>query len=235
MRANWHREHFNPGLLGLFINPFFLARRSLWRAIREVAPQVRGRLLDVGCGTKPYRALFTTRDYIGLDIDSPMAKARGVAELYYDGTTLPVSDGEFDSVLCNQVLEHVFNPDSFVQELHRVLKQNGHLLLTVPFVWDEHEQPIDFARYTSFGLASILQRHGFELLQHRKLMADFSVLPQLLNAYLYKITLAWPKWARWCTCVLLMAPVSIAGLALGSLLPKNEDLFLDQLVLARKI
>jgi SAM-dependent methyltransferase len=234
LRKRWQREQFDPGFVGLFVNPFFLARRSLWRAIRDAAPSVGGRVLDVGCGTMPYRALFATPTYVGLDIDSPSTRARGLADLLYDGRTFPVQDGEFDSVLCNQVLEHVFEPDAFVSELRRVLKPGGHLLLTVPFVWDEHEQPFDCARYTSFGLAALLQRHGFELVHQRKLMADFSVLPQLINAYVYKVVRSWPTWARLCVCALVMSPVSLSGLVLGRILPRNEDLFLDQLVLARK-
>ena len=58
--------------------------------------------------------------------------------------------------MCNQVLEHVFNPDDFVREIARVLKPGGALLLTVPFVWNEHEQPYDYARYSSFGLRAFL-------------------------------------------------------------------------------
>jgi SAM-dependent methyltransferase len=235
LRNLWQKEQFDPGFIGLLVNPFFLARRSLWRAIRDAAPHVSGRVLDVGCGTMPYRALFVTPTYVGLDIDSPSTRARGVAHLLYDGGKFPVQDCEFDAALCNQVLEHVFEPDTFLAEVHRSLKPGGRLLLTVPFVWDEHEQPFDFARYTSFGLAALLNRHGFELVRHRKLMADFSILPQLFNAYVYKIVQAWPTWARLCVCALVMSPASLAGLALGRILPRNEDLFLDQLVLARKV
>jgi SAM-dependent methyltransferase len=66
------------------------------------------------------------------------------------------------------VLEHVFNPDDFLNEVNRVLKPSGKLLLTVPFVWDEHEQPYDYARYSSFGLRSLLEKHGFSIVKHEK-------------------------------------------------------------------
>ena len=65
------------------------------------------------------------------------------ADRSYDGKTFPFSDGEFDAVLTSEVLEHVFNPDEFLSEINRVLRDDGVLLLTVPFVWDEHEQPFD--------------------------------------------------------------------------------------------
>lgn len=62
------------------------------------------------------------------------------------------------------------------------------LLITVPFVWDEHEQPHDFARYTSFGLRHLLEKSGFEIIEHRKSVCDIRVVFQLLNGYIYKKT-----------------------------------------------
>ena len=67
-------------------------------------------------------------------------------------------------MLCNQVLEHVFNPDEFLLKINRVLKNDGKLLLTVPFVWDEHEQPFDYARYSSFGLKALIEKMVLKLL-----------------------------------------------------------------------
>ena len=56
------------------------------------------------------------------------------------------------------------------------------LLLSCPFVWDEHEQPYDYARYSSFGIRHILEQNGFEILELRKSINDFSIFPQLVNA-----------------------------------------------------
>lgn len=103
-----------PGLIGLFVNPFYFAQKGLCKAISELAPSISGRLLDVGCGSKPYKSLFAVEAYIGLDIDSDMSRKRGIADYLYDGTVFPFTDGSFDAVLCNQVLEHVFNPDEFL-------------------------------------------------------------------------------------------------------------------------
>ena len=140
LRQRYQREHFYPGWLGLFINPFYFARAALVNAVRKYAPQLQGNLLDIGCGTRPYEELFIVDEYIGLDIDNESAHMRGGADYYYDGSKFPFPDASFDSALCNQVLEHVFNPDEFLSEIHRVLRQDSRLLLTVPFVWDEHEQ-----------------------------------------------------------------------------------------------
>ncbi len=228
------RESFFPTWLGLFLNPFYLARKGLADKIREYSSSVSGRLLDVGCGSKPYRDLFNVTDYIGLDIDSANSRKRAIADYFYDGSKFPFADKEFEAVLCNQVLEHVFNPDEFLREIHRVLKPGGKLLLTVPFVWDEHEQPYDYARYSSFGLKALLEENGLKIVKHEKLGADASILFQLTNAYLYKITEPWNKYIRLVFTGLVMGSVNLTGILARMVLPKNTDLFLDHIVLAEK-
>jgi SAM-dependent methyltransferase len=235
VRSIYAREQFNPSWLGLLLNPFFLARRGLYRAVRELAPRLTGRLLDVGCGTQPYRDLFpSAREYVGLDIDSDRTRRLGVADLLYDGSSFPLPDAQFDAVLCNQVLEHVFTPDTFIAEIARVLKPGGQLLLTAPFVWDEHEQPVDYARYSSFGLAHLLRRNGLEIVEQRKLLDNAGLLFQLANAYVYRLVQSWPAALRLFVGVGVMAPLTLLGLLVSVVLPRNPDLFLDQVVLARK-
>jgi SAM-dependent methyltransferase len=202
----------------------------------ENAGQMRGRsLLDVGCGTKPYRNLFDVTKYVGLDVDSELTRSRGIADVLYDGKRFPFNDASFDAVLCNQVLEHVFNPDEFVSELARVMVPGGRLILTVPFVWDEHEQPWDYARYTSFGLRHLLEGHGLRITRHDKLLNDISVIAQLLNAYLFKVLDARSSLIRLALTPFIMAPVSLCGWLAGWLMPKNPDLFLDHMIVAEKI
>jgi len=228
-------QQYNPGFLGIWLNPFFHARRQLYRAISDVAPRIGGRLLDVGCGQKPYQHLFRFSEYLGLELDTPDNRQSKKADCYYDGRTIPFPACSFDGVICNQVLEHVFEPEHFLSEILRVLKPDGVLLLTVPFVWDEHEQPWDFARYSSFGLKSLIERRGFKVMEQRKINADVRVIFQLVNAYLYKVL-----WTRFSIvnafiCLVAMAPFNLVGALLWRILPANPDLFLDQLVLARKV
>lgn len=228
------RQMFFPGWLGMFVNPFYFARKYLSSAMHNLSPEISGALLDVGCGSKPYKGLFKVDSYTGLDIDSPITRERGIADKLYDGSEFPYSNDTFDSVLCNQVLEHVFNPSEFLQEINRVLKTGGKLLLTAPFVWDEHEQPYDYARYSSFGLRALLEKNGFVLLQHKKLGADATILFQLANAYLFKVTQTWPLLTKLLFTASVMALINVLGVIAGKVLPGNPDLFLDHVVLAEK-
>jgi SAM-dependent methyltransferase len=230
----WWRQQFEPGPAGLLLNPFYFARRGLRAGLGEFLPQLTGEVLDVGCGRQPYRHLVPAARYVGVDVDTPVTRALGVAELYYDGRKLPVADAAFDAVLCSQVLEHVFTPDGFLREIHRVLRPGGRLLLATPFTWDEHEQPHDFARYSSFGLRALLEQNGFEVVVQRKTCADFRALVQLKAAYLYKVTRTRSRVLNLLAQLLLIAPCNIFGGLLALLLPGNADFYLDNIVLARK-
>jgi len=138
-------------------------------------------------------------------------------------------------VVCNQVFEHIFEPEAFLREIGRVLKNQGRLLLTVPFVWDEHEQPRDFGRYSSFGLRALLSRNGFEVLELRKTVDDIRVIFQMLNAYIFKKTCVRNPYLSLLLTLILIAPFNLAGTVLSWLTPSNGDLYLDNVVLARKI
>lgn len=234
-KAVHRRQDFFPGFLGVFLNPFYIARFGLLKSIKEFGPELSGNLIDIGCGTKPYRTLFDVKSYVGLDIDSTRTRRQGIADYFYEGKGFPLDDSVFDSALCSQVLEHVFNPDEFLSEINRVLKDGGRFLLTVPFVWDEHEQPYDYARYSSYGLRALLEKNQFNVIQHRKIGADASLIFQLSNAYLYKVTLGLPRSIRILSTVTVMALITILGLIAGKIFPDNPDLFLDQVILAEKI
>ena len=235
LKELYKKEQFNPSFIGLFINPFYFARKGLYLNVSKLIVQLDGKLLDVGCGTKPYANLCAVDEYIGLEIDDEGNRNHSYADVFYDGKIIPFDDKIFDSILSNQVFEHVFNPNEFLQEINRVTKVGGKLLLTVPFVWDEHEQPYDYARYSSFGLKYILNEQGFEIVEHKKSNNGLEVIFQLLNDYIYKVTQTKNKYINLCIMLFLMAPINIVGVVLSLILPKNNDFYLDNIVLARKV
>lgn len=234
LRERWRREHYQPSLLGLIVNPFYFARRGLLDELGRHFPRLTGEVLDVGCGCKPYRPLVPATRYVGLDVDNPFTRKVAAADVFYDGGAFPLPDESFDAVLCSQVLEHVFTPEKFLSEIRRVLRPGGRLVLAVPFMWDEHEQPHDFGRYSSFGLRALLERCGFEIVEQRKSMADFGALAQLASAWLFKVVQTRSKWVNLVTQLALIAPINVLGALLRLVLPRSEDFFLDNVVLARK-
>lgn len=236
IRSYIAKQAFNPDLAGIFVNPFFFARKNLYRNIKLHAVRIDGRVLDVGCGKRPYESLFANaKEYIGMDIENPgHDHSNESIDIFYDGKTFPFPANSFDSVLTNQVFEHVFNPSNFIQEINRVVKPGGCLLLTVPFAWDEHEQPYDFGRYSSFGISHILQTNGFEIISFTKSTKGLAAIVQLFIGYIYKIFYSKNRYINLLGTVFIISPFSILGGLLSLLAPKSTDFYLDNVVLAVK-
>ena len=236
-RKYFNKQQYEPDALGLLVNPFYFARRGLYENMAALAVKVNGKILDVGCGQKPYEKMFRSSQYIGLEIDSPENRQNKKADYFYNGTTFPFQDSEFDSIIANEVFEHVFNPADFLIEINRVLKPEGLLLMTVPFCWDEHEQPYDYARYSSFGLIATVEKQGFKVIEHRKSMNDIRAIFQMLNGYIYKKTIISISngYLSLLANLFLIAPFTVLGELLSKILPKNDDLYLDNIILARKM
>jgi SAM-dependent methyltransferase len=122
---------------------------------------LRGRLLDNGCGNQPFRGWYEPHvsEIVALD-----ALPDNGADVVSFADRLPFGDEVFDTVLVTEVLEHVEDAERAISEMFRVLRPGGHALVTVPYLYPTHEAPYDFRRFTHFGLADVLRRHGFEVL-----------------------------------------------------------------------
>jgi SAM-dependent methyltransferase len=228
------KKMFCPGLVGVIINPFYIAREGLYYAIKEKSKEMSGNLLDIGCGNKPYEHLFNnTTSYKGLEITSTVHKSTK-ADFFYDGNIFPFNNEVFESILMNQVFEHVFNPEQFLKEVFRILKPGGKILISVPFIWDEHEQPYDYARYSSFGLTSIFQKTGFVVESLIKTSPNFGTIFQLINCYIYKATYRLPFLLRIFIVLFVCFPVNLFGIIFRNILPNNQDLYLDNILLLQK-
>jgi SAM-dependent methyltransferase len=167
-----------PALLG---HPYALARTALRAEIKLASSYFKkDRLLDVGCGTMPYRSFFLeASEYHGLEIDQPRNRSNPNVTHWYDGVLFPLGDELYSGVICSQVLEHTFMPELLLSEIYRVLEPGGRLLLTIPFFWPEHEQPYDSQRFTSYGIIDRLQKVGFHEITVVKTNPGLSCLMQL--------------------------------------------------------
>ncbi len=224
---------FNPSVFAI-ISPFFIARRGLYHAISDHRLLVKGKVLDVGCGRKPYKHLFEYSEYIGVDVENEAHPHKEEEiDVIYDGRVLPFTDNSFDTVICSQVLEHVFEPADFLQELNRVCKTGGILILTVPFMWGEHEQPNDAMRYSSFGIKHSLECQGFEIVVQRKLTGGKAVLLQFWNILFFNLSTKFGKIVLLFTTILNI-PVNILYLLFCGKVYTEDDLFLDNFIVASK-
>jgi SAM-dependent methyltransferase len=140
-------------------NPYYdLDSRTVASAVCHLGSRLGGRLLEVGCGDAPYRALFASRveRYVASDLEA----SPGRVDVVTDGGHLGFRSDSFDSVLCTQVLEHVPDPLRVLSEVRRVLRPGGLALLTVPLNSGIHRAPHDYFRFTEHGLRVLCDRAG---------------------------------------------------------------------------
>jgi SAM-dependent methyltransferase len=240
LKTLWSNSLFKPTFISPFINPFFLIRTCLYYSIRRAAKNCHnGVLLDFGCGKKPYKNLFKVDKYIGIDIDSGAHKNQiDDVDIYFDGKSIPLADDSVDFVLSTEVFEHVFNLSEIMDEIKRVLKPGGQLIVTIPFFWEEHEIPFDFARYTSYGFNSIIQDKKFELVSKWKTGTESLVLCQLMINYFWK-----PSYKCFNFLALLILPFISVFFIVLFILPtllefvyvKNPKVYFNNVFILRKI
>jgi SAM-dependent methyltransferase len=140
----------------------YSVRSSLIEAVNRVKQNIKGTVVDLGCGEMPYREYLMQEGkiekYIGIDIQPTLYHNKVQPDLYWDGQTIPLADNSADWVILTEFLEHYFDTQHILKEIHRVLKSGGCIFFTVPFIFPLHEIPYDAYRFTPFSL----QKH-FEL------------------------------------------------------------------------
>jgi SAM-dependent methyltransferase len=135
--------------------------QALCDALWSERARVRGVVVDLGCGMKPYQA-WLGQDavrWIGVDLPAS-ASGRPVADAFASGAALPLRSGLADCVLSTQVIEHVPRPWDVFAETARVLKPGGFALVTAPQAQWLHEEPHDYYRYTRYGLMELARQAG---------------------------------------------------------------------------
>ncbi len=231
-------KSFRPGLN----NPFYFIRGALLKKVKEYALQLDGKLLDFGCGSKPYQSLFANAtEYIGLDYDGEGHSHNDEnIEVLYDGKKIPFADEYFDSVFTSEVFEHLFNLEEMIPEIKRVMKKGSKILITCPFVWNEHEVPADYARYTQFALKYLLEKNGFSVLSLDK-SGDFTMsLYQMKMVYVSQHfipaipILGKSKFFRTSIAPVIYFIMNSWFTFKHWLLPKRKDWYLNNIVLAQK-
>ncbi len=166
------------------------------RALRELAAShFHGRLVDIGCGTKPYRPMLAryVDQHVGVDHRASFHDSRNV-DLFGTAYEIPAEKNTFDCALCTSVLEHLEEPESAVRECARLLKDGGVAIYSMPFIWHLHEEPRDFYRYTKYGLQHLFEKSGFEILEIRALSGFFTTFGTLLAYYVMRFNRGPLRW-----------------------------------------
>lgn len=215
----------------------FIIRKWLYKWIKTNAHYLSWKVLDFGCWEKPYQSLFTYDEYIWVDYENTgHDNTSNAVDIYRDGKKLPFEDNLFDAVLATEVFEHVFNINEILQEIHRTMKKWGKILITIPFAIHEHEVPYDFARYTSYGIKSILEKNNYRIISVEQAWSYLQTIGQLTIWFLWKLTDFHPHWLSLILRIIIVVPLMIIINLLSLIAPKLQaGMYLSNVVVAEKI
>lgn len=144
------------------------------------------RTLDVGGGSGPYKKYFPNR----VCIDSEAGTGVDFVGDAHDLSRF--RDGEFENILCTEVLEHLHTPQKALDEMRRVLAPGGTLILTTRFIFPLHNIPGDYFRFTRYGLAHLLRDwKTVEIKDEGTTMEAFAVLCERMG---FQTETLWTKW-----------------------------------------
>lgn len=145
-----------------------------------------GRLLDMGCGQVPFYAAY--RDHVSETVcidwaNSPHRIEHLDMECDLTGE-IPFPDASFDTIILSDVLEHLPDPKLCWQEIARLLKPGGKLIMNVPFYYPLHEEPNDHYRYTRFALQHFAQSVDLDVVELKPIGGALEVLADIVSKLL---------------------------------------------------
>lgn len=171
---------------------YALHDRALQKALAAFA---QGRLVDIGCGLKPYADMAAPYCGRHLGLDHPASPHRpDRLDAYSTAYALPLRQASCDTALCTAVLEHLEEPQQALEACWDCLRPGGIAIYTAPFIWHLHEEPRDFYRFSRFGLQYLFEKTGFEVLQLEALSGFWATGGQMLVHYLYRFNRGPLRW-----------------------------------------
>lgn len=230
------KQIYVPNIFSILINPLFIIRYFLFNSLKKYFHDISGKVMDFGCGSSPYMPFVKFDEYIRVDyINEAHPLGNSVVDVFYDGSYLPFEANYFDSIICTEVFEHIPNLDEILSEIYRVLKQEGKILISVPFVWNEHEIPNDYTRFSQYGITLLLEKKGFKVLKVEKTSKTIHTITQLWTNALHHVFFTRFYILNYLINIVIIFPFNLLGLILGYIIPdKKKKLSLNIVVLAKK-
>lgn len=233
-----------------FLSPAFLEKDSILKSIKYIIKLKEGELkgksvLDIGCGNQPYKSLFDKAgaDYKGIDFKDYslnnsfklLKPSCYFSNDYRNNLKLSIfKNKSFDWITSFQVLEHHEKPEIFFSEASRLLKKEGYLLITFPFIWSLHEEPFDYQRLTHHKIEKLAKENNFKIVKIIKRGGTFSTISQILNTSLFSMGIC--SFLKWLLYITLLLPFQYL-VYLFELISnnKNKKVFLGYLMLLQKV
>lgn len=157
----------------------------------NIPAHVKGRLIDLGCGKVPLYEAYKSYITENICVDWQNTLHRNEYLDYECDLTqrLPFAEGEFNTIILSDVLEHIPHPEALWQEMGRILAPHGKVLLNVPFFYWLHEVPFDYYRYTEHALRRFAESAGFETLLLKPIGGTPEIITDITVKHLYHVPL----------------------------------------------
>lgn len=193
--SNFHNNRRWHNWIVYDINDKFLQKYSKY---------LKGHLVDLGCGDAPYKKYFLqfVDKYTGVDWSNTLHNSK--IDIYSDlNVELDLEDEVADSIISISVLEHLFEPQVFLNESFRILKKDGRMLLQVPWQWRLHEIPHDYFRYTPYALKHMFAKAGFNEVKIEATSGFFTTWLLKINYFTHRWVIG-PKIIKWSIAAFLI-------------------------------
>ena len=163
-----------------FIDQFFFSKRNL----------INGKVIDIGGKKIKKRGLFDISEF-SKDITYVNIEKNDKPDILADASSIPLPNESFDTAIMGELLEHVPDPLAVLKEAYRLLKPNGIVLATVPFMYPIHADPFDYGRYTESFWKRAKDLVGFKKIEIEKQGSMFAVLALMVQHFFQSKNISW--------------------------------------------
>ena len=134
------------------LGEFLIIRKKFEKYIENIFTNPSDKILDIGSGKNPYYHRLMKGHIVRFDIRN-FSKTNVVG----DADLLPFKDNSFDKIIIVNSLYYCSNPFNVIENIGRILKKEGTIVIITPFLYPIHDAPYDKYRFTEFGIMQLLK------------------------------------------------------------------------------